>query len=45
MTGANWTASATTGDVNCDNNLNSIDAMLLLRYSLGLDMSGTDWRE
>ncbi len=45
MSGTNWQASGTTGDVNCDGNSNSTDAMLILRYSLGLDMSGTGWCE
>jgi hypothetical protein len=43
MSGTNWQSSATTGDVNCDNVSNSTDAMLILRQSLGLDMSGTGW--
>ena len=43
MSGTDWQASGTTGDVNCDGNSNSTDAMLILRYSLGLDMSGTTW--
>jgi len=43
MSGTNWHASATTGDVNCQDGANSTDAMLILRKSLGLDMAGTGW--
>jgi len=31
MSGTNWHASATTGDVNCQDGANSTDAMLILR--------------
>ena len=40
-----WIETKITGDVNCDETTNSTDAMLILRHSLGLDMSGTGWCE
>jgi len=43
MSSTNWITGTHTGDVNCDNTTNSADAMLILRKSLGLDMSGTGW--
>jgi hypothetical protein len=43
MSGTNWQASSTTGEVNCDSISNSTDALLILRSSLGLEMSGTGW--
>ena len=43
MSSTNWQASATTGDANCDDTTNSTDAILILRQSLGLSMTGTGW--
>jgi hypothetical protein len=43
MSGTNWQASSTTGDVDCNSNTNTTDASLILRSSLGLSMGGTGW--
>ncbi|EKE21376.1 MAG: hypothetical protein ACD_7C00266G0012 [uncultured bacterium] len=34
-----------TGDADCSGTANSTDALLILRYSLRLNMGGTSWCE
>ncbi len=43
MLGTNWVTGTHAGEVNCDDASNSTDAMLILKKSLGLDVSGMGW--
>lgn len=42
MSRTSWKASTTTGDVNCDGVSSLYDIELLIKFSLGLDLTEID---